>query len=296
MTLPPELMERVAEAIGMVQEEAPLPGGCIGSARRVVVNGEAFFLKYGRGAGEGFFAAEAAGLEALRSAAGRDLRIPAVVAHRDVGQGRAWGWILLEWLDPVPPTTAHWSRLGEGLARLHRAGADDGWGWERNGFIGSLPQSNEPAATWAEFWAERRLGPQLERARSSSSGIGSSAEWDRLFAALPRLLEPAESDRPSFVHGDLWSGNVLMTAAGPAIVDPAFHRGHREVDLAMAALFGGFPPAFRASYEQTWPIQPGYDVREGVYRLYYLLVHVNLFGSSYAQGTVQTLRSVLAAV
>jgi fructosamine-3-kinase len=289
--LPPDLRELLTAAVGTFDAAKSVGGGCIGSACRIDRRGETLFLKYDRTGADGFFAAEAAGLEMLRSAE-TGLRIPRLVDYRDAA--RDWSWILLEWLDPASPSRDGWSALGSGLARLHRS-TQDTWGWYRDGFIGGLPQVNTPTTTWTEFWVANRLRPQLDLARATR-GVGSEAEWDRLLAALPRLLAAAEVDRPSLLHGDLWNGNVLFTAAGPALVDPACYQGHREVDLAMAALFGGFPDSFFAAYEATWPLQPGYEVRRNVYQLYYLLVHVNLFGSSYAARTAGTLRAVLSSL
>jgi len=289
VTLPREVAERISGLTGGIDEEVGVGGGSFGSASRIRAGGQAFFVKWSRSPAAGFHAAEAAGLEALRSA-DSGIRIPVVLGYGDDPAG--WGWLLLEWLDPVAAGGEAWARLGTELARLHRVGTDRGWGWERDGFLGTLPQANGPCPNWATFWAENRLRPQLARA-SHTPGIGFRAEWDRLFEAIPRLLEPAGDDGPSFLHGDLWSGNVLMTATGPALVDPSFYRGHREVDLAMAALFGGFGPEFRSAYEAEWPLAPGYPAREAVYQLYYLLAHVNLFGATYAAGTASTLRSVL---
>jgi fructosamine-3-kinase len=107
------------------------------------------------------------------------------------------------------------------------------------------------------------------------------------------LLGAAEDDGPSLVHGDLWNGNVHFTGSGAAVIDPACYYGHREVDLAMAALFGGFPEVFFEAYQAEWPLQEGAARRRPIYQLYYLLVHVVLFGGSYASSTATTLRAVL---
>jgi fructosamine-3-kinase len=110
------------------------------------------------------------------------------------------------------------------------------------------------------------------------------------------VLAPAEEDGPSLLHGDLWSGNVLSASSEPALIDPAVYRGHREADLAMAELFGGFDARFHAAYREAWPLLPGYaETRRPIYQLYYLLVHVNLFGGGYGTQTVATLRRALAA-
>jgi protein-ribulosamine 3-kinase len=292
VTLTLDLRELLAGSIGPIGAVSSVGGGCIGSARRIEARGETLFLKFDRVGTVGFYEAEADGLEMLHSA-GSGVRVPRVIDYRDDLEG--WSWIALEWLDQAPASARAWSALGSGLARLHRTAADDSWGWHRDGYIGSLPQSNTPTPGWPEFWVVNRLRPQRDRARPIGS-IGSDAEWEQLFAALPRLLHPAEADGVSLLHGDLWNGNILMTTGGPALVDPSCYRGHREVDLAMAELFGGFSELFFANYEATWPLQSGYEVRRSVYQLYYLLVHVNLFGSSYAGRTAATLRSVLASL
>src|SRR5690606_17587772 len=103
-----------------------------------------------------------------------------------------WSWILLEWMEEDRATEVDRRRLGEGLAMLHRRGAE-GWGWHRDGFIGRLPQSNRPHRTWHEFWWCERLEPQIAMARGRS-GIGSTAEWERFRQALPELLAPAEDE------------------------------------------------------------------------------------------------------
>ncbi|HEX8673749.1 MAG TPA: fructosamine kinase family protein, partial [Longimicrobium sp.] len=112
--------------------------------------------------------------------------------------------------------------------------------------------------------------------------------------ALPRLLAAGEEDGPTLLHGDLWSGNVVATSRGPSLVDPATYRGHREVDLAMTELFGGFGAEFYTAYEEAWPLRPGYqEERRAVYQLFYLLVHVNLFGGGYVARTAEALRRVV---
>ncbi len=113
----------------------------------------------------------------------------------------------------------------------------------------------------------------------------------RLCAAMPDTLAAGDADGPSLLHGDLWGGNVHVMADGAAaLIDPSTYYGHREVDLAMAGLFGGFPHEFFDAYEEAWPLEPGYDnERRDLYQLYYLLVHVNLFGAGYTGGVRRVL-------
>jgi fructosamine-3-kinase len=249
------------------------------------------FLKYNPQSPAGMFAAEAHGLDQLREQAA-ELVVPRVITHAEA-DGDAPAWVAMEWLEPAPRSPEFLERLGRGLAQMHRAAVDPSWGWDRDNFIGSLAQQNAPADTWPEFWRDRRLGPQLNLARSSGRLPGHEADWERLFDRLPAILTPADEDGPSLLHGDLWSGNVLSTTPGAALIDPATYRGHREVDLAMADLFGGFGDRFHATYHEVWPLQPGYEARRLVYQLYYLLVHVNLFSGGYVGQTAAVLRDVV---
>jgi fructosamine-3-kinase len=288
----PDALRHALEArLGPVRGAAPVSGGCINHGMRVELADGPVFVKYNADAPPGLFAAEARGLDALRAAAAGPV-VPLALAWAEAEDG-APAWLALEWLEPCRRAPDFAERLGRGLAALHRAGRDDGWGWMENNFIGPLPQANAPAASWAEFWRTRRLEPQLELARGAGRMPGKAADWDRLMDRLPELLAPAETDGPSLLHGDLWDGNVLAAPAGPALIDPAVYRGHREADLAMTELFGGFGDGFHAAYREAWPPQPGYPVRRAVYQLWYLLVHVNLFGGGYGAQTATVLRHAL---
>jgi fructosamine-3-kinase len=291
--LPAALLDAVAARLGPLGEARPVAGGCISSGCRLDTGDGPVFLKYRAGAPAGFFAAEADGLRALHHAAAEALRVPDVLALED-GDRDVPAWLAIEWLEPGRRGADFDARLGRGLAALHGAPAA-GWGWEADNYIGSLPQANAPTAGWPAFWRTRRLEPQMDLARRAGRLPATEAEWTRLLDALPdRLGAASEADGPSQLHGDLWSGNVLAAAEGPALIDPSAYRGHREVDLAMAELFGGFGAGFHAAYGEARPLRPGYPRRRPVYQLYYLLVHVNLFGGGYVEQTAATLRHALA--
>ena len=218
--------------------------------------------------------------------------MPQVIATAGDAAATAPHWLLLEWLEPGEPKETTWERLGAGLAELHRVRAPD-FGWPTDNFIGSLPQSNAAATSWSEFWIERRLRPQLELALASGVfGRAEIARFDALFTALPDVLAPARDDGPSLLHGDLWSGNLhVLRSADPALIDPSSCFGHREVDIAMTQLFGGFDDRFLHAYRDAWPLAPDFPRRCSVYQLYYLLVHVNLFGLSYRGATLEAIRA-----
>jgi protein-ribulosamine 3-kinase len=325
--LPPGVARWLADEHGGARVVGSVGGGCINPAVRLRLPQGDLFLKFNSHAPAGTFAVEAEGLQALRAAAPL-LRVPEVLGvWEDAERSPGAACLLLEWLEPARPGPGYDERLGRGLAQLHRGG-EAGWGWHRDGFIGPLPQPNAPvksvpecmsrvpsgtpapdgrvgaAGSWAWFWIARRLEPQLRRARDAGRYVGRERDWEVLWQRLPDLLAPAEADGPSLLHGDLWSGNVLATAeragegggAEPALVDPAAYRGHREVDLAMAELFGGFGSRCLDAYHEAWPLQPGYRPgRRAAYQLFYLLVHVNLFGSGYVPRTEQALRDALTA-
>lgn len=287
--IPAGLRAALEARLGRVLDAEPVGGGSINHAARVRTADGPVFIKYHPHSPAGMFAAEARGLDALRRAAA-GLVVPRVLA-RGGGEDGVPAWLALEWLEPA---VADEERLGRGLAALHRAPAP-GWGWEEANFIGSLPQANDAEPSWAAFWRLRRMEPQLALARRSGRLPAAENDWARLLDRLPALLAAADEDGPSLLHGDLWSGNVLAATAGPALIDPAVYRGHREVDLALAELFGGFGARFWAAYREAWPLAPGYAGRRAVYQLYYLLVHVNLFGGGYVAQTASTLRAALGS-
>lgn len=291
-----DLIARVS-GVTDIGDSRPLGGGCIHSAARIDTDSGPLFCKWNRGDAGAAFGAEARGLEALRRAAGEGgLRIPEVRGWRDA-EGDAPGWLALEFLPPSPAGPGYDERLGRGLAALHRTPAE-GWGGTGDNRIGSLPQANPACDTWASFWRDARLRPQIRRARDVGAlDARSCREVERAVDAVAPLLEPVDDDGPSWVHGDLWAGNVHPGPDGsPVLVDPAAYRGHREVDLAMAALFGGLSARARAAYGEALPLRPGADDRRPLYQLYYLLVHVNLFGAGYRASTLDAARRAAAAV
>lgn len=271
-----------------VTHRSPVSGGDISSAARLrLSSGESVFVKENRAELAPMFAAEAEGLRALGEAASVSGAPPVPqVFGSGVDEGRAF--ILLSHI-PVAPRVPGGigTRFGRALAALHRENRRDSCGFHADNWIGSTPQRNSRCGSWFEFFAEHRLGFQWELARRGGFGGPSG---DRALESLQRrlsdLLPDVDNRRPSLLHGDLWGGNWLAGADGRAwLIDPAVHYGHREADLAMTRLFGGFPPGFHDAYTEAWPLEPGFDERADIYNLYHLLNHLNLFGSSY-QGTV----------
>lgn len=288
-------------------------GGCINHALRVEVDpGPAVFVKWNPDPPESFFEAEVDGLEALRKQEEQGgPRIPRPLGH-GAAPGGGPGWLVLEHLEEGRPGRHFGAELGRAVARLHRPGGTGTGhsspetapgaadptipGWHRDNFIGSLPQGNAVRPDWAAFWREERLEPQVRMARETGRlDAGEAAELGRLLDAVDDLLKGIPAEGVSLLHGDLWSGNIHVGPEGePVLLDPAVYRGHREVDLAMADLFGGFPRGFGTAYREAFPVDEAYEaVRRHLYQLYPLLVHVNLFGRGYVGGTLAAARRAL---
>lgn len=262
-------------------------GGCINEACALdLSDGTRAFLKWNAASPTGMFAAEATGLRAI--AAATPLRVPDVWEARDRSDDCP-GFLLTDDVT-APASLYHFAplagtnfgeALGLGLAAMHRVTADN-WGFDGDNFIGPTPQANGWMDTWAEFFSVRRVGAMIGFFEAKGGGDRWLAVRKDRFVARCHSILANVTDRPSLVHGDLWSGNVIRDdCGGPALIDPAAHYGHREVDVAYSRLFGGFSPAFYGAYEEAFPLDPGFPERKDLYNVYHLLNHALLFGGGY---------------
>ena len=250
-----------------------------------LADGRTVFVKSNARSPKGMFASEARGLAWLAEAQGAARARGA--GGRPGGRRRRAG-VPGAGADRARPAGSRDfdERLGQGLAALHRHGAP-GFGLDHDNFIGRLPQSNATRPTWAEFYRDCRLQPQLRRAVDARRA--SPAHDQRLRAPVRSRWTSwsARDEPPARLHGDLWGGNLLVDDAGePCLIDPAVYGGHREVDLAMMRLFGGLLARVFDAYEEAYPLAPDHEERVPLYQLYPLLVHVNLFGGGYV-GSVE---------
>jgi fructosamine-3-kinase len=271
--LEPALRQALGDPALRIRESQAVGGGCIHQALRLGTTAGHFFAKWSADCPEDLFPSEAAGLEALR-AAGSELIFPRVIAASGP-RGGTPGFLVLEFLDPRAGGRREQEALGRGLAAVHRHGSER-FGFERATYCGSTRQDNAPSASWPEFYTERRLRPLLD-----ALGLRDDERrpFERLVERLPDTL-PADST-PSLVHGDLWSGNVLDTARGPALVDPACAFADREMEFGITTLFGGLSARAWAAYEEAWPLPAGWRERNAIYQVYHLLNHALLFGGGY---------------
>ncbi len=289
-TLPNELQKAIQITLGekfgkeiLLLDFKSVGGGCINSGGRLSTNEGDFFLKWNDAQRfPEMFTKEALGLELLQNT--NTIGVPNVVW---VGETAVTQFLILDFIESGRPTEVYWRELGNGLASLHK-NSSSMFGLDHDNYIGSLIQSNSQADNWIDFFIQSRINPQLKLAVDKGELEAHHVKkFETLFTNLSSLL-PVEM--PSLLHGDLWNGNIMCNDVGrPFIIDPAVYYGHREMDLAFTYLFGGFDNEFYSSYSEEFPLEPGFDNRVDIYNLYPLLVHVNLFGGSYANQVISIL-------
>ncbi len=215
--------------------------------------------------------------------------IPKVIWSKEAGD--LPGLILMENLASAVSTTGFDERLGRGIAWLHRKKAEK-YGFYHDNYCGTTVQDNTGKDSWSAFFAKNRIGGLIEQIRKLH---GMSAEelkvYERLLARIPELL--AHETVPSLIHGDLWSGNYMYSAFGPALIDPACYYADREMELGMMKLFGGFPSRVWDAYQEEFPLPAGWEERIRLYQLYHLLNHCLLFGGSYRWQALEIAREYL---
>lgn len=268
-----------------VKQFKRLTGGCINEAFRIESSAGNFFLKHNQPDFEIQFEKEARSLRMLHQT--NTIKTPEVF-HLGTLKNRAF--LLMEYVHPGTPSNKFWQNFGEKLASLHRTTAkNQQFGLSFDNYIGSLPQKNTFHQHWIDFFIENRLEVQIKLAHQNDLVSNEFINrFQKIYEQLPGLLT---KEPPSLIHGDLWSGNYLNGPDGEAaLIDPATYFGNREIEIAFTQLFGGFPPAFYESYQRTWPLAPGFEERVDIYNLYPLLVHVNLFGTSYLTGIEKVIR------
>ncbi|MEM7413418.1 MAG: fructosamine kinase family protein [Myxococcota bacterium] len=279
-------MDLAAEIEGLlgirVEQLGGVSGGDVAQAYRAdLANGARVFAKTRAGAAPDFFETEARGLAWLHEA--EALPVPEVLAV-----STAPPLLVLEWIEVGAPQPRGEAAFGRALAELHRAGAPC-FGREDRRTTGSRGLPNEPCARWSEFFASQRLLPLARLAKDGDALPGRAIRaLEALAGRLDTLGVPDEP--PARLHGDLWGGNRLIDTAGHSwLIDPAAHGGHREFDLAMMRLFGGFGEAAHRAYDEVAPLAPGSRERVSLHQLAPLTVHAIKFGGGYVGATEQAL-------
>jgi len=275
----------VLEKLGkMVTSLSSLSGGCISPAYKATLSeGSAVFIKESPQFPD-MFEKEANGLKELKKA--KAIRVPDVLrADKEI--------LILEYLPVslIRNRKKFFEEFGRQCAQLHKFSSHS-FGFDGDNYIGSTPQKNLPQKnSWKEFYWENRLLFQFRLAEKNGYADGGLR---KAFVSLEQHIDniiPNDSEPPALLHGDLWRGNYLCIENDvPAIIDPAAYYGHREADLGMTLLFGGFGDAFYHSYNEAYPLNKGWEFRMEVYKLYHLFNHLNVFGEGYYGQVVETMR------
>lgn len=271
--IPSEIKRRIITQLGnalnttiTVNGESSIVGGCINNAIKINTNKGDFFVKWNTNSKANMFQSEYNGLKVLKDT--NTIRIPNVLCFDD-------DFLILEFIPPSNPNNDFWDVFGQKLALMHKQ-THSKFGLDFDNYIGSLYQDNTQNKNWTEFFIQNRLQAQLSIGNFSGTLL---SDFDKLFQKLPNLFP---NEKPALLHGDLWSGNFLAKNGDtPMLIDPAIYYGNREMDIAMSKLFGGFNSDFYFAYNESRPLENGWEERIQICNLYPLLVHVNLFGGAY---------------
>lgn len=257
-----------------IESILPVSGGDISSAYKIETSGKIYFLKLNEASALNMFLKEADALKMIATM--NTINTPSVI---DVGSFENNSYLLMDFIDSKTPSNQDMALLGKQLANLH-LNTFKTFGFNSDNYIGTLPQSNTKHQNWVDFYMEERLAPQLKLAVQKQ--LLSPTEVPNTSTMKLKTADIFKEVQPSLLHGDLWSGNFLISKDGtPYLIDPATYYGHSEVDIAMSLLFGGFSNSFYEAYRAVIPKETDTNARVELYQLYYLLVHLNLFGSSY---------------
>lgn len=267
MVLPAESERQIVAITGNWKSVRPMSGGDIASVMLLEAERGSYVLKTHSAPPEGFFNSEVDGLSALRA---RSVKVPTVFA-----QGK--NFLLMEYLMPARSGGDDFA-AGVMLAELHRK-KEEFYGAEKDNYLATILQPNYPTKNWAAFFISARLEFCLNKLRHITES--ENERWQKFFAAITPLLESCPY--PSWLHGDLWAGNLLHSERGPFFIDPACYAGDALVDLAMTRLFGGFSPRFYEGYHSLMPRRAHEEKLLRIYQLYPLLIHSLLFDGADAR-------------
>jgi fructosamine-3-kinase len=263
---------------------SPVSGGDINESFYMSTSAGDYFIKINSASRfPQMFEKEASGLNLLTETG--EIKVP---KHVEFGEKNDVSFLIMDFIRSGSKSRSFWNDFGQKLANLHKHSSNY-FGLDYDNYIGSLKQSNKKHKTWSAFFMEERLDVQVKLARNNGQiGKETVMSFDRFYKKLNEIF-PFEPS--SLLHGDLWGGNYMVDEKGdPVVIDPAIYYGHREMDLGMTKLFGGFDPRFYDAYNQSYPLESGWQKRMDFCNLYPLMVHVNLFGGSYINSVKSILR------
>ncbi|NTS78234.1 fructosamine kinase family protein [Catenovulum sp. SM1970] len=267
--------EDIAASLGSsfkIISKSPVSGGDSHQAFSLETTSHKLFIKINDKQYQEHFACEADALKQIAHT--QTIKTPKVICF---GHTSSFAYLVLTHHEFDNGNHTSWQQAGEQLAGLHLIDNQEMFGWDRDNFIGKTTQANKWHKSWARFFAEQRIGAQLELLKESGQQFTHIKDFISIIERLLKQRKPLAS----LLHGDLWRGNLGFAHNKPFIFDPACYFGDYEADLAMTELFGKFPPEFYQGYYAVTSKEDGYELRKRIYNLYHILNHANLFAGEY---------------
>ncbi len=280
-----EILEHIKNLNLNINNIYPVKGGALSDTYCIESYEKKYFLKLNTAQNfPQLFEKEINGLNKLQELS--PFEIPKV--HQTGTTTNDFQYLILEWIDKAEPTIISWENFGKNLAQLHQ-NTNTQFGWEEDNYIAIIIQPNHYKSTWEDFYSQNRILPMIKLlADKKLLNLKEQKAAENLCADLINIFP---KEKPALIHGDLWNGNIITRANEEiTLIDPALYYGHREMDLALADLFGGFDQAFLDSYNEVFPIQGNFNERKSIAQLYPLLVHAYLFEGYYIKDVQRILK------
>ncbi|NMP32442.1 fructosamine kinase family protein [Thalassotalea sp. M1531] len=271
----------------VIRDKHAITGGDINLAYKITNGSHSYFVKINQKQTLDNFEQEAYSLKQLSNLI--DIKCPLPLVS---GTSIDKSFLVIEYLNFNNGTPQHWFQFGQQLAQMHQKVTHGEYGWQEDNYIGQNLQPNPWQKNWSMFFAEQRIGWQLQLLEEKSIKLGNI---NHICQHCHDLLV-SHHPRPSLLHGDLWQGNVSFSNNTGVIFDPACYYGDRETDIAMTELFGQFPSDFYQGYQTTFPLQKNYEQRKPLYNFYHVLNHANMFGGVYIDQAKASLHRILSTV
>lgn len=283
-----EILERLKSLNLDIEHIFPVKGGDINDTYRIESYNKKYFLKLNTAQNfPQLFEKEANGLQTIAET--NLFNTPQIIKFGTTNND--FQYLVLEWLERREPTLDSWEKFGQQLAQLHQHTSDQ-FGWHEDNYIAIIIQPNQFKPTWEEFYAESRILPMIKLLVDKKTlSLKESKAADRLCSELVNIFP---QEKPALLHGDLWNGNIFAKNDGEiTLIDPAIYYGHREMDLAMADLFGGFDEHFFKAYHEVNPLHENFEERKPIAQLFPLLVHAFLYEGYYINDVQNILKKFL---
>jgi fructosamine-3-kinase len=273
----------------LIKSNTPIGGGCISNALKLDTSVGVFFLKWNNNCASDLFLREAESLIELGKVENPFLRIPNVYVVEE--EGSIPGFILMEFLLPATSSLTADEDLARGLGIIHKH-TNNNFGFYNNNYCGATQQNNNWNHNWIDFFGIQRLW-HIIKLITAERGLPKEhlKIYGKLIGKLPELIP--NSSQPVLIHGDLWSGNYMLTVNGPALIDPAAYYANREMEMAIMTMFGGFSQRFYDAYNEINPLPSNWIERNKLYQLYHILNHYRLFGGSYKEQAILVAKKYL---